>query len=60
MKTLALAVLFSFLTAAFVSSYSSSANAARAGAMSGHDNTYGSQKGAKCSAGACATSKKKK
>jgi hypothetical protein len=62
MKILIVVLSSAFLTAAIASSFSSDAYAARRGTMSGIDNTYGSQKGQKCSGGSCtpAAPKKKK
>jgi hypothetical protein len=54
MRILIAVVTSAFLTVTVVSSFSSSAYAARAGSMSGHDNTYGSTKGKKCTNGICA------
>ncbi len=62
MRFLVIALSSAFLTLTVASSFSSDAYAARQGAMSGADNTYGSTKGKKCSGGGCGTtgmSKKK-
>jgi hypothetical protein len=53
MKVLVVALSTAFLTVTIASSFSSDAYASRRGTMSGVDNTYGSQKGHKCSGGAC-------
>jgi hypothetical protein len=62
MKFFIVVLSSTFLTAAIASSFSSDAYAARRGTMSGVDNTYGSQKGQKCTGGSCtpAAPKKKK
>jgi hypothetical protein len=54
MRIFAAVIASAFLAVTLVSSFSSSAYAARAGSMSGHDNTYGSTKGKKCTNGVCA------
>jgi hypothetical protein len=59
MRIFAIALTSAFLTVTIVSSFSSSAYAARAGAMSGRDNTYGSTKGKSCANGVCAPVGKK-
>jgi hypothetical protein len=51
MKAIAAVLSFSFLTIVLASSFSSDAYAARRGAMSGYDNTYGSTTG--CQGGGC-------
>jgi hypothetical protein len=53
MKTFVVVLSSAFLTFAIASSFSSDANAARRGSMSGFDNTYGSMKDKKCSGGSC-------
>jgi len=59
MRIFAIALASAFLTVTLVSSFSSSAYAARAGAMSGRDNTYGSTKGKSCANGVCTPAGKK-
>jgi hypothetical protein len=53
MKIFVLLLSSAFAVATISVSFSSDAYAARRGTMSGIDNTYGSQKGQKCSGGAC-------
>ena len=59
MRIFAAVLTSAFLTVTIVSSFSSSAYAARAGAMSGRDTTYGSNKGQKCANGICTPGGKK-
>lgn len=53
MKAIVIAFTIGFLGVAIAGAFSSEAYAARRGTMSGIDNTYGSQKGQKCSGGSC-------
>jgi hypothetical protein len=59
MRIFAAILTSAFLTVTIVSSFSSSAYAARAGSMSGRDNTYGSTKGKNCANGVCTPAGKK-
>jgi hypothetical protein len=60
MRTFVFAIATAFLAVTIASSFSADAYAARRGAMTGIDNTYGSHKGHKCVAGHCTPVAKKK
>jgi hypothetical protein len=53
MRSLVIALATAFLAVTIATSFSSAADAARRGSMSGYDNTYGSHKGHKCAGGHC-------